>query len=156
MTQNNILNKIIIHTNTQNTKKKNTTNLTNIITCLKTITRQTPNLILDKKKKIIGAQTTLRNKKLNNFLQKLLTFTVPKFYSNSLTTKKIYSLDKYYNIIITIKNHTYFFEYLTMSLVDTYYIFTIKLIFNKTISNTQKLLYLTTNFTNNKKNAKHK
>ncbi|EKX71958.1 predicted protein (apicoplast) [Theileria equi strain WA] len=145
LTEKNLLKKIVVYAHTRRKKKTNSKFLTDITTCLHTITRQHPTFITNHKHIILGVQSTIRGKNLINFIRKLKLYTFPKFYSNKFINQKICSLDKNYNLNLTIKNQTYFFEYLATSLVETYYTFNVKFIFRNKIPSEKKIFYLTQN-----------
>ncbi|UVC46364.1 ribosomal protein L5 (apicoplast) [Theileria orientalis] len=137
------LDKIIMYSYIYTNKNYKDSNIIkDLILFNKTVCRQTPSIIINKKNEIISVKTTLRDLKLNMFLYKLKIFTLPKMKKDLILDNNIFKLDNNYNIYIILKNKNYFFEYKTDLKNNFNYTFVIKLIFNKNITNKNKINYI--------------
>nr|YP_009170371.1 ribosomal protein L5 [Babesia orientalis]ALE29372.1 ribosomal protein L5 [Babesia orientalis] len=119
--------------------------LSNIDLSIQTITRQKPIYIFNKKKEVVGTKTTLLNENLNEFLYKFKKFTLIKVYGTSIFYKNMYSFDSNFNLNVCLNNRSYFFEYFNRASLNYVCKFNLKFIFNKYISNLDKLNYIKNN-----------
>ncbi|EDO05089.1 hypothetical protein BBOV_VI_pgp07 (apicoplast) [Babesia bovis T2Bo] len=146
MIKNNIINKIVIYNYLYNsTSYKDDKFLYSIDLSIKTITRQKPTYIVNKKKEIIGTKTSLLNYNLKEFIYKFKKFTLIKLYSTSVFNKNFYNFDADFNLNVCLNNVSYFFEYFNRPSLDYMCKFNIKFIFNKYVNNLYRLNYIKNN-----------
>nr|QAX27094.1 ribosomal protein L6 [Babesia motasi]QAX27123.1 ribosomal protein L6 [Babesia motasi] len=101
MINNNIINKIIIYNYLYNNIGYKSDNFFQDVTLsIRSITRQFPFYLINNKKEVIGAKTTLLNKNLNYFLYKFKEFSLKKLYNTSIFNKNMYNFDSNFNLNI--------------------------------------------------------
>ncbi|EAN30396.1 hypothetical protein TpMuguga_05g00010 (apicoplast) [Theileria parva strain Muguga] len=138
-----LITKIILYSYIYDNKNCTDINfIKNLMLFYKTVSRQSPEIILNKKNEIVGFKSTLLNKNLDLFLYKLINFTIPKIKKDLIFDSKNFIFDNNYNAYLLLHNKKYFFEYRTIASLDFNCTFNIQLIFNKYADNLEKLNYI--------------